>query len=386
MIAESGSRLQRLEAYVQMDPDNLSLRGDLADELIQAGLAANALPHIEHALRLMPDDPVFGYRRAVALRRAGKLSDARSQLDTLLEQGVDDPAVFYERADFALQSSDFDGCVHWVNRVRQSPEYRRNWPNADLLLVRALHYLGRLDEAVEEAEAALAADSGRDDLRAALATLYLDAERLPDAARLYEQGGATPRAELQSVGGYLALADENPELARQRFEDALLTRPRDGRALLGAGLANAAGGRLPEAIGLMERAAAAMPEHLGTLNALAWMQLLSGNLDVAEKTLLRAQGIDDAFAETHGGLAVVAAMRGEREQAKELIRTALKLDRASFSAAYASMLLQHDGANPQTLSAALEFLSRQPAPGGGTMKSAVLRFAGASMRFRNPRD
>ncbi len=71
---------------------------------------------------------------------------------------------------------------------------------------------------------------------------------------------------------------------------------------------------------------------------LAWMQLLSGPLDAAEATLEHAKTIDHDFGETYGGLAVVAAMKGNASRAREMIRTALKLDRNSFSAAYASLL------------------------------------------------
>ena len=58
------------------------------------------------------------------------------------------------------------------------------------------------------------------------------------------------------------------------------------------------------------------------------------------------------------------------------MRTALRLDRNCFSAAYAGMLLQHGGApNAATLDAALQFLAGQSAPGGGTLKATVLRMA-----------
>ena len=79
-----------------------------------------------------------------------------------------DAAVLYERADLALQMRDFDACLQWIGRVMELPDYRRVIPGADLLRVRALHYLGRLDDAIAHAEAVLAVGAARDDLRAAL--------------------------------------------------------------------------------------------------------------------------------------------------------------------------------------------------------------------------
>lgn len=388
MSSKVSSKVERLANYVRLDPNNLALRADLADELIDSGSASDALTHIDHALRLRPEHPQFRFRRAVALRRAGRAEEAQVELDTLLAEGKSDAAVFYERADLALQMRDFDACLQWVGCVMELPDYRRAVPGADLLRVRALHYLGRLDEAIAHAETVLKADPARDDLRSALATLYLDTERYADAARLYAESGkeGTCLPELECVGGYLALAEEKTSLAQQRFVEVLRVRPNDGRALLGAGLASAADGSLAQAIGYLQRASAAMPNHLGTMNGLAWMQLLSGQLDAAEATLTRAQAVDDTFSESYGGQAVIAAMRGDRATAQALIRTALRLDRNCFSAAYAGMLLQHGSApNAATLDAALQFLAGQPAPGGGTLKATVLRMARGAQRGAGPK-
>jgi tetratricopeptide (TPR) repeat protein len=376
-MSDASTQLDRLRGWVRIDPNNLSLIAELADALLNAGAGAEALPHIEHALQCSPGHQQFRFRRAVALRRSGRPDEARGELDSLLADGVDDVAVVYERADLALQLSDFEGCLRWAEQAAASPDSGRV-PRAELLRVRALHYLGRIDEAIAVAERVLSDAPGREDLRAALATLYLDAERLQDAARLVAQtGSASARpTELECVGGYLALADENVSLAAQRFDKVLQARPNDGRALLGAGLARASASQPEEAIALLRRAAGAMPKHLGTLNALAWVQLLAGQLDAAEGTFRQALEADRNFAETHGGLAVVAALRGEAAAAQEQVRTAQRLDRNSFSAAYAAMLLRNGSQpNKQTTEAMLQFLAHQPAPGGGSLKDLVLRQA-----------
>jgi tetratricopeptide (TPR) repeat protein len=161
----------------------------------------------------------------------------------------------------------------------------------------------------------------------------------------------------------------------------LARRPDDGRSLLGAGLAAAAQMNLPQAVAQLKQAARSMPTHLGTWNALAWMHIVSGQLDDAQAALEKANAVEHNFAENHGGLAVVAAMKGDAAQARELIRTALKLDRNCFSAAYAAMLLQHGPADRQAmLESAMQFLAKQRTPDGGSLQQAVLRMASRTGR------
>ena len=373
----------RLAGYLASDPDNLELLAAAVDAAIDGGVPERAVAHADHALALAPGHPQFIYRRAVALRRGGQLDAARAALEALVAAGESHPVPLCELAELRLVQRDFTGCLALLDTLPAHSAGGAAVPQADLLRVRALHHLGRVDEAIAQAEAVLTADPARTDLAAALATLYLDAERLDDAARMHAAAAAGGRldAELHAVGGYLALAAEDEALARQRFAQALALRPHEGRALLGAGLAAAARNDLPEAVGRLRAAAEAMPTHLGTWNALAWMQIFSGDLDGAEASLTRANAVDATFSENHGSLAVIAAMRGQAARAQELLRTALRLDRNSFSAAYAALLLQHGPQGGEAvLQQALAFLARQPGPGGGSMQQTVLRLASRGRR------
>lgn len=368
---------KRLEAYLGVDPTNLALLGELADAFIDSGRAAMALPYVERALQQSPGNAAFEYRRAVALRRTDRADEALDLLGQLTAESAN-AVVLYELADTQFERRDFALCTLTLQRLIEIPEYRHAAPKTNLLLVRALHYQGRLDEAIAHAEAAVMQDDEQHVVRDALATLYLDAERFEDAARLYSEAVQDGRLspEVECVGGYLALAQEDLARASSLFSSTLQSRPNDARALLGAGMATAAEGKLAAAIQLLQRAAQAMPSHLGTLNALAWMQLLNGELDAADATLISAMSVDDSFAETYGGRAVVAAMRSDEGMAREFARTALKLDRESFSAAYALLLLKNRSSpDGKRLDSMLEVLGRHLAPGGGSLKDAVLRMA-----------
>lgn len=218
----------RLAGYLASDPDNLELLAAVVDAAIDGGVPERAVAHADHALARAPGHPQFIYRRAVALRRCDRLDEARAALEALVAAGETHPVPLCELAEILLAQRDFEGCLALLDRLSATGPDHAMSPQADLLRVRALHHLGRVDEAITCAEAVLATQPQRADIAAALATLYLDAERLDDAARMHAQAAAGGRldAELHAVGGYLALAAEDEALAQQRFAQALALRPR----------------------------------------------------------------------------------------------------------------------------------------------------------------
>ncbi|WP_019677333.1 tetratricopeptide repeat protein [Arsukibacterium perlucidum] len=84
-----------------------------------------------------------------------------------------------------------------------------------------------------------------------------------------------------------------------------------------------------------------MPEHIGTWHLLAWNYYLLGLFDKAEQSFESALKLDEAFADSYGGLAVVAAIRGDVDVAQKHIKLASRLNKSSFSAEYARALLEN---------------------------------------------
>lgn len=184
------------------------------------------------------------------------------------------------------------------------------------------------------------------------------------------------RAELASARGYLALQDDDADAARAAFERSLASAPDFARSHLGLGLALATQGALHEAEAPLQRALQGMPGHLGSWHALAWLQLARGDIDAAEATFAQVLERDPTFAESHGGMAVVAALRGRREEAQRLLRVALGLDRECASALAAQLVLRHGRLDsPALLRDALAALARRP---GVRLPARVHAAAGAS--------
>lgn len=373
-------RAARLEHYLHQDPGNASLRADLIDHLIGAGRLDEAKAHALVALRTNPADPPTRYRLAVIEHHAGRLEAARDELSRLLDEGITEPNVRLELARVQAGLGDLQAALVTLDQLAAQPLPEALAPVAALLHVRTLHWAGEIDAAITRAERHLQLQPDTPPVLSALATLYIDARRMADAACLFEaaQAAGSADTEMLAVGGFLALDAADVAVAQQRFEDSVARTPRLGRAQLGLGLTYAATGRSTEAKEALHQATRAMPTHLGSWHALAWMQLLDGELEAAETSFNAALAVNRTFGDTYGGLAIIAAMRKDRASAEQFIRTGERLDRASLNVAVARVLLQHKGAmhTPEFLDSALKMLHQQalsPNPEMRTMFERLLR-------------
>ena len=82
-----------------------------------------------------------------------------------------------------------------------------------------------------------------------------------------------------------------------------------------------------------------MPGHIGTWHGQGWAQLLDHDLEAAQKSFGTALEMDRNFSESHGGLAVVLALRKQDVLARQHAEKALRLDKNNLSGRYAQALL-----------------------------------------------
>ena len=358
------ARVTRLRGYLAADPTNLSLLAEMADALLHAGQAEQARATAQQALALAPHDGPWTYRLAVAEHQLGNLDQARTLLQDLLQAGANDPAVRLALARVAHAQGDAAGVSQALGTLDVAA-----WPppvaaEACFLGMRALHHLGQVDQAIAMGEALAATGMVLPGpVNAALGTLYLDANRMGDAARLVAQAGeaADNDAELLAVGGFVAMNDADTAEAQRRFERSVAAVPTMGRAHLGLGLVHASAGRLAQARQALEQATKHMPQHLGSWHALAWMHLLDKDIEGAGRIFQHALDIDRNFGDTYGGLAIVAVLQGRHELADEFIRIGQRLDRLSLNVGVARTLLRQGGSfeDPGFLEEALKMLNTQ---------------------------
>jgi len=162
------------------------------------------------------------------------------------------------------------------------------------------------------------------------------------------------------------LAEGHQDAARHSFEALLAAHPDCGRGWLGLGLLELSRTDLPKARECAGVATDLMPDHIGSWHALAWSHILMRDPSAARIAFERALMLDRAFAETHGGLAVIAAMEGRETDARAGIRRALRLDAQCLSARCAEVLLLQIAGKYDVAKVVMEEVLSRPGGRDGT--------------------
>lgn len=335
-VAEA-SRTSRLLGYLEHDPENLRLISDVAEAAVADGDDATAMAMFEKHEAFSPLPPGMLNLKGLAGLKAGRFDEAAAAFASLRDAGEDAPAVRLNLAWALTMAGDYVAALPLVDEAVIALG-----PSGAGLKIRLLHHLDRPDEAMEEG--AQLAERYPDDhvLMGTLANAALDADR-PDLARLYAERAGNHHDGLSTMGLLLLDEDRVGESAAL-FDRILAADAGNARALLGKGLERLAVGDAPDAARWLDRAAERFGDHLGTWIAAGWAWYVQGDLKTARERFETALALDDTFAETQGGLAVLDIAEGRIEEGRRRTEVALRLDRASFGAALATvMLLEHDG-------------------------------------------
>jgi tetratricopeptide (TPR) repeat protein len=371
--AESAARLERLRGFLAADPGNLALLADAADTALGLGLARDAQAWVERALERAPGDAHFLGRLASAKLALGDAGAAVALLEPLARAHPGEAALQYNYGAALLREARYAEAGEVLGRIADLADAPRG---TRALLVRALHYQGKLAEAIEHARRD--AEAHPQDAAAAgmVALLCVDAADWTEARRWSsraQQAGATSLDALLAAGT-LALVDEKEDAAEQSFARVLEQRPGNGRALAGLGTVAMLRLDLAAARRHFEAAARDMPSQVPLLNGLAYCQMLAGDFPAAQETLQRAMAVDRTIAETHGASGVLAALQGKWDEAETHARRARGLDPASFGGRLVPVLrMQSAGDGERARRAILDGMKAAPAPGGGTLADMMAR-------------
>jgi tetratricopeptide (TPR) repeat protein len=377
-------RLQKILGYLAVDSENKALLAEAADLSLLSGDWAGAKALVQRTLALQPDDPVARYRLAVILLQERNVEESVAITQALIDAGENHPAVQYEHARGLAMSARFDEAEPYLAALLP---HAASFAELPYLYIRTLHYLGKVTEAIAFADG-YAKEHPNDAVAAGmLSLLYLDGEDLVQAAALSAKAleGAPNNLDALVTAGSVALAYEDAEQAKVHFDKAISLSANNGRAWVGSGLVNMLNVDLPAARNDFEKAVESMPGHLGSYNALAWIQILQKDHTAAQKTLEASLEVDRNFGETYGGLAVLAATRGDWDEAKTLAEKAVRLQPASFAGQFARSLVMTHAGHPQRAQALLEsVLNNFQVPGGGNLVDAIRRFSVKQQQKKPP--
>lgn len=368
---DSQPRLSRLLGFLRQDPQNLVLLRDAADEAMKGGQWQQARELVSQALALAPQDPSSRYRMAVILSQQGEASSALTYTQALIDEGESHEAVLYQHACALVLVGQHVEAAPLLDGLQAHADH---FPEFHYFHIRALHAVGRLDEAI-----AVASSLQEDPIaQGMLSLLYTDSDSMDEGQALARQVLARDPDNVDALlaAGTGLMAMERSDAALPAFEQVLRRHPDSGRAWMGIGLARLSVGDTAGARAALERTVALLPSHLGSWNALAWVQMIQEDHAGAARTLDAALKVNRNFGETHGTLAVLKAAQQEWKDAEHHAEIAVRLQPESFAGRFAqTLVLEHRG-HPKQAAFLLEQMMRNySAPAGGNLIDVVQRYA-----------
>jgi tetratricopeptide (TPR) repeat protein len=234
------------------------------------------------------------FRRAVTLHRAGRVSEALAEYDSVLATRPDNPDALNLSGVALFQLGDAAGAEKRLRRaVERAPDHAEAFGNLGIVLKAR----GRRDEAESAYARAVAIEPSNANALFNLGIAKHDAGKFGEAETAYRK--------------------------------ALEVRPDWAEALNNLGNVLRDAGRLEDALVVLERAAAAAPNEAQThYNRGCVLHELKQPLE-AEAALRRAIAIAPDLAEAHNSLGVLAMEAGAFDEAGAAYRKAIALDPAS---------------------------------------------------------
>lgn len=337
------SSVESLQAFLAQDPDNPEIACDLIDLQFAAGNLTSAKTTISQLSPEVQHQPGIRFRMARIDLASGEYQSAQKWLNDLVEQGHNSSAVGHDLAFAALCLRETHAAASIISRT-----IAQHGATAELHILQARVALmeGDYVQAQFCLDEALRLQPDNATALGLRALGLLDAGDVAGARHAAADCLAQypDQHEALLAAGTVSLWAADADTAKVHYQRALTRFPNSGRALSGLGQILALSGDLVEAQRVLERGVKAMPDHIGTWHMLGWVQLLQGDLPGASHSYRSAYDLDRNFAESHGGLAVVALLEENFEAGEASMKRALKLDPQCISGRYARTLwLRHQG-------------------------------------------
>lgn len=366
--SEPARRLAALLAYLDADPDNLSLLVDAAEAALNAREPQRSLDLLDHHLAIAPLPDRALSIAGLAAMKLGDFVRAGAHFSEALLAHRADSALRFNLAWCLAMQKHRQQALALLDRATTDA-----LPQAAMLEVQLLHDAGEFDEATERARLHLNRHGEHNGLLAVTSVLALDVDDLDLAAACAGRAGEHPDA--LTTLGTLALDREEPNDALGFFDRALAREFNNARAWVGRGLARLAGGDTTgQAAQDIERGAAIFGQHSGSWIAAGWAHLVSNDYGSARQCFETALALDRNFAETHGSLAALAILEGRSDEGRALMKTAQRLDQQSFSALLAQALLLQQDNKVETARALMTRALNTPInKNGKTLNDAIMR-------------
>lgn len=360
----SGAKLESLLGYLDTDHNNRNLLEDACLMAFDAGRYALSQELLDRREALAPLTPSLVNLRGLLQMSSGEYEKA---LDTFrsLNEADTDPTLRYNIAYAYSLGGRYEEAADGL-----TSDVLAAVPAAVTLIIRVLHHLGRLDEAITLGEMHLR-DTARDhELPGALCEALFDANRMDGVREIANQ--YPDLAETLTARGILALETGADSRCYELFQRALSLQPGSGRTKLGVGLWHIANQQFDEATQWLADAAATLRVHPGSWVAAGWAHLLHDDLARAADAFDLAWRLDRGFAEAPGGLAIVRMKQRRIEEAQHLATVARRLDEHCLSAKYAQTLAASNSDDHTAVKKLIETSLSSPIDNSGRTLGEIL--------------
>lgn len=366
------NELQKKLNFLNVDPDNINLLAEVADGYIQLGEFEDASSYIEKGLALSAESPTLLFVKGTLAIASNKPDEAIGVLERLKYDIGTAQEVNYNLAYAHLLNGNAEQAREELLPIMDEEQLI---PAARLLFARVCHHLGEMEEAEKYVSEYI--EQYPDDAEALgiMALIKLDVEA-EDASEWANKALSLNENNLEGLltKGNVALSDFDKYDAEPYFKKAVKAHSKSGRAHAGLGLIHMSNLKLQNARSSLEKSVKYMPNHIGTWHALAWCQLLDSDLEAGKDSFNQAMEIDRNFGETYGGLAVIAALEGKTDQARELSKKGLGLNSQSFSARYAqSLIVAAAGGGDRATKMVENILDAEVVEGAGSLKTLLVK-------------
>jgi tetratricopeptide (TPR) repeat protein len=255
----------------------------VAETLVPAIAKFRALPG-EHAMELSMLLPHLGF----AQQELGEYDKALASFDEAYRLSPKDPIVAGYLIGANIAAKKYAAAAELARKVRAD---HRNDLNLARLEAQALRQDGKADQGVAVLEEALTNHVNEPAAYLALAQLYTDVSRGPQAVKLLQDARVKFPASTAIVFELGATFEKQKDFvgAETAFREVLTREPEHAAALnyLGYMLAER-GERLDESVEYLKKALAIEPDNGSFLDSLGWAYFKAGKLDLAEENLRRA--------------------------------------------------------------------------------------------------
>lgn len=324
-LGETDRALDDVALMIQKSPDDSDIRLAYAQMLVKAKRYEQARSQFEFVAAQQPENADLLYTLGLLNLEIQHYDDATSYLQQVLKLGKHVVESSYYLGRISESRGQYKEAIGWYIRVTEGQFV----VEAQLRIAVMLAKLGYLDKARDHlARMRTELDNAEQQI-----SLYLMEGSLLEEAHEYEEGISLYTRALEDhvddvdllyARAMLSEKMDRIDLMEEDLQRILSLDPKNATALnaLGYTLADRTD-RYQEALEYIQKALQERPDDPAILDSMGWVQYRLGNLDEAERYLRKANTLleDDEVA-SH--LSEVMWIRGQREEAVDILRKALK--------------------------------------------------------------